>query len=57
MKADGTDPTRLTNNPSTNESPSFSPDGASIAFVSNRTGFLHLHVMNADAAALAPGEP
>ena len=38
MNADGSNQTRLTNNPADDFYPSFSGDGSKIAFVSNRDG-------------------
>jgi TolB protein len=48
--ADGSDPRRLTTDPGTDTSPSWSPDGRRIAFVSNRSGNPHIYVMNADGS-------
>ena len=45
MNADGTDQTRLTNNPESDSDPIWSPDGRRIAF---RRQNRHLYVMNAD---------
>ena len=50
MNADGSNQTRLTNNPAIDISPSFSPDGSKIAFVSNRDGNQEIYVMNADGS-------
>ena len=36
MNADGSAPTRLTNNPATDNLPSISPDGTKVAFSSDR---------------------
>lgn len=40
----------LTNNPADEISPSWSPDGSMIAFVSNRSGTPQIYVMNADGS-------
>lgn len=48
MKSDGSDLTNLTNNPATDESPAWSPDGAQIAFVSDRDGGRDIYLMDAD---------
>ena len=57
MDADGTNQRRLTNNPASDHSPSWSPDGNRIAFVSDRDGHVHpirgrptsdIYVMDAD---------
>jgi len=50
MDADGSNPTRLTNNAATDTLPTFSPDGSKIAFVSNRDGNNEIYVMNADGS-------
>ncbi|MGH2377388.1 MAG: TolB family protein [Candidatus Limnocylindria bacterium] len=41
---------QLTNTPGTNVRPAWSPDGAQIAFQSNRDGPYHVYVMNADGS-------
>jgi TolB protein len=50
MNADGTDQTRLTDNPAADFLPAWSPDGARIAFVSNRDGNREIYMMNADGS-------
>jgi WD40 repeat protein len=49
LSADGT-VTNLTNNPSSDGGPAWSPDGETIAFTSNRTGTRQIYVMNADGS-------
>ncbi len=53
IKANGSSRTNLTNNPSINQDPVWSPDGNRIAFISNRRddGLFHLYVMNADGGS------
>ncbi|MGC2238114.1 MAG: DUF5050 domain-containing protein [Pyrinomonadaceae bacterium] len=48
MNPDGTNQTRLTNNPMTDEQPSFSPDGTKIVFASNRDVIHEIYIMNSD---------
>ncbi len=48
MNADGSDPRRLTANPTMDYWPVWSPDGKRIAFTSNRDGNYEIYVMNAD---------
>jgi Tol biopolymer transport system component len=50
MNADGSGVTRLTDDPDSDKSPSWSPDGARIAFVSDRDGNWEIYVMNADGS-------
>ncbi|MEO6056692.1 MAG: LpqB family beta-propeller domain-containing protein [Gemmatimonadales bacterium] len=50
LSADGTTLTNLTNDPSGDEGPAWSPDGRSIAFTSHRTGRWQVYVMNADGS-------
>ena len=45
--SDGAIRARLTNNPAIDSSPTFSPDGSQIAFVSNRQGSPQIFVMSA----------
>lgn len=48
IDADGTDPTRLTNNSASDIGPAWSPDGTRIAFASNREGNFQIYLMNSD---------
>ena len=48
MKADGSNPLRLTTNAAGDADPSFSADGTKIAFSSGRDGNAEIYVMNAD---------
>jgi dipeptidyl aminopeptidase/acylaminoacyl peptidase len=50
MSADGSAPVRLTDHPAQDFSPAFSPDGARIAFTSDRDGDQEIYVMNADGS-------
>ncbi len=52
MRTDGTGAVRLTDDPSDNQDPAWSPDGARIVFDSNRDGDYELYVMNADGGGL-----
>ena len=48
MNADGSNQTRLTNNPEGNYFPSWKSDGTKITFASNRDGNSEIYTMNAD---------
>lgn len=50
INPDGTNLTRLTNDPAVDEEPAWSPDGKRIAFFSGRSGGSELYVMNADGS-------
>ena len=50
MNADGSNQTRLTNNPTFDNGPSFARDGSKIAFFSDRDGNQEIYVMNADGS-------
>src|SRR3954470_11002266 len=50
MSPDGSDLTRLTNDPALDRAPSWSPDGTKIAFASKRTGNFEISVMDANGA-------
>ena len=52
MNADGSDQTRLTDNPANDLVPRWSPDGRRIAFMSNRDGNYEIYVMNADGSGV-----
>jgi Tol biopolymer transport system component len=53
MNADGSDQTRLTDNPANDFFPAWSPDGTRIAFESARDGNREIYVMNADGSGQA----
>ncbi len=48
MKPDGTNQTRLTNNPEVDDCPTWSPDGRKIAFVGNNENGFAIYLMNSD---------
>ncbi len=51
IDADGSDPTRLTNDPEYDLSPRFSPDGQKIVFMSRRaTDYMQIWIMNANGS-------
>ena len=50
MNPDGSNQTRLTDNPAGDRQPSFSPNGQQILFVSERDGNVEIYVMNADGS-------
>jgi TolB protein len=52
MDADGSNLTNLTNNPTEDSRPSWSPDGSKIAFISDRDDNVEIYVMNADGSNL-----
>jgi hypothetical protein len=52
VKPDGTGLIQLTHNTATDDEPSWSPDGTSIAFVSNRAGTFEIYAMNANGSGV-----
>lgn len=52
MNPDGSGLVNLTNNPASDDTPAWSPDGTKIAFVSFRDGNWEIYVMNADGSGL-----
>ena len=52
INADGTNLTRLTDNPAIDRNPVFSHDGSMVAFVSNRYGHDNIFIMNADGSGV-----
>jgi Tol biopolymer transport system component len=53
MDPDGSNLTRLTDNPASDNTPAWSPDGMKIAFSSDRDGDFLLYIMNADGSDVA----
>lgn len=54
MDPDGENQTNITNNPSEDRYPAWSPDNTRIAFVSDRDGDFEIYVMNADGSEQTP---
>jgi TolB protein len=52
MNIDGSNVTRLTNDPGFDRFPAWSPDGQRIAFTSSRDGNDEIYIMNADGSGL-----
>lgn len=52
MNSDGSGLVNLTNNPSFDANPAWSPDGSKIAFTTQRDGNLEIYVMNANGTGL-----
>jgi Tol biopolymer transport system component len=50
INADGTAEANLTNNPASEFSPQYSPDGTRLTFASNRDGNSEIYVMNSDGS-------
>jgi TolB protein len=50
MNSDGSNQTNISNNPTYNVSPSWSPDGKKIVFVSKRDGNREIYIMNSDGS-------
>ncbi len=50
MNADGSNQTRITNNPAIDSQPAWSPDGTKIVFLSDRDGNNEIYVMNVDGS-------
>ena len=50
MNADGSNAQQITNDPGSNDSPAFSPDGKRIVFVGYRTGKAEIYTMNANGS-------
>jgi TolB protein len=52
MNADGSDVTRLTDDPALDIGPAWSPDGTRIAFTSDRTGHSSIYLMKPDGTGI-----
>ena len=52
MDADGSNQTNLTNNPANDSFPAWSPDGSTIAFMSDRGGLSDIYTMDAEGGNL-----
>ncbi len=52
MNADGTNPTRVTNDPAQDRHPAWSDDGLRIVFTTDRDGNDEIYAMNADGTRL-----
>jgi Tol biopolymer transport system component len=50
VNADGSEPVNVTNDPASDLTAAWSPDGSKIAFASDRDGDLEVYVMNADGS-------
>lgn len=53
-RLDGTEPINLTNHPSRDSLPVWSPDGTRIAFTSDRDGAFNIYLMNKDGSEVTP---
>ncbi|MEO5951948.1 MAG: hypothetical protein ABIQ44_05695 [Chloroflexia bacterium] len=52
MRGDGTNAVQLTNNPTDDDWPAYSPDNSKIVFVSKRDGNEEIYVMNSDGSGV-----